>query len=96
MSEIVHEKVYVGVIRKKTLSNDTFCRGIPEISGDQFQQQIIKFKKSPRFIIQLDETSDASNMAQLQLQYTCRVSMKNALKENCFFVALWKATTYIR
>ena len=65
MLEIVYEKKYGDEISKKPLSNDTVSRRISEISNDQLQQLITWLKNSPKVAIQLDETTDISNLAQL-------------------------------
>ena len=67
MSEIVHGKKYSDEIRKIPLSNDTVARRIAEISDGQLQQLIICLKKSQKFAIQLDETTDVSKNVQLLL-----------------------------
>ena len=67
MSELVHGKKYGDEIRKIPLSNDTVARRIAEISEDQLQQLITRLKKSQKFAIQLDETTDVSRNAQLLL-----------------------------
>ena len=60
MSEIVHGKKYGDEIRKIPLSNDTVARRIAEDSDDQLQQLITRLKKSQKFAIQLDKTTDVS------------------------------------
>ena len=67
MSQIVHGKKYGDDIRKIPLSNDTVAKRIAEIIDDQIEQLIIRLKKSPKFAIQLDETTDVSKNAQLLL-----------------------------
>ena len=85
MSEIVHGKRYGDEIRKIPLSNDTVARRIAEIIDDQFEQLIIRLKKSPKFAIQLDETTDVSKM--YRCYFKCGIYMKKTNK-NCFFVDL--------
>ena len=57
------QKSYNGdEIRKIPLSNDTVARRIAENSDNQLQQLITRLKKSQKFAIQLDETTDVSKM----------------------------------
>ena len=67
MSEVFHGKKYGDNICKIPLSNDTVARRIAEIIDDQFEQPIFRLKKSPKFAIQLDETTDVIKNAQLLL-----------------------------
>ena len=83
MSEIVHGKKYGDEIRKIPLSNDTVARRIAEISDDQLQQLITRLKKSQKFAIQLDETTDVTKNAQL-LVYVRYVHEENVEEELLF------------
>src|SRR5262249_3743086 len=65
ISEICHGQKFGEKIRKIPLSNDTVSKRIVDISNDQLQQLITRIKDSPKIAIQLDETTDVSNMAQL-------------------------------
>ena len=94
MSKIVYGKKYGDDIRIIPLSNDTVVRRIAEISDDQFEQLIIRLKRSPKFTIQLDETIDVSKNAQLLL-YVRYVHEEN-VKKNYFFVDLWKVTPKVK
>ena len=67
MSEIVHGKSMMTIFAEIPLSNHTVARRIAETSDDQFEQLIIHLKKSPKFAIQLDETTDSLKNAQLLL-----------------------------
>ena len=49
------------------LSNDTIKRCIQEISEDILQQTIASVKRSGKFSLQLDETTDIGNDAQLMV-----------------------------
>ena len=48
-------------------SNDTIKRRIQEISEDVLQQTIASVKRSGKFSLQLDETTDIKNDAQLMM-----------------------------
>lgn len=65
ITETIHGKKYADELRKIPLSNDTVARRISDISCDQFQQLIQRIKESPKFAIQLDESTDITNLAQL-------------------------------
>ena len=54
-------------LKKILLSNNTVARRISEISENQLQQLIDRVKNSPRFAIQLDESTDITNAAQLMV-----------------------------
>jgi len=65
MVEIRHGHKYVNDIRKIPLSNDIVANRISEINKDQLDQLIGRIKESPKFSIQLDETTDDTKLAQL-------------------------------
>ena len=65
MSAIVHDKKEAKETRKISLSNNTVCRRIFEISEDQCEQLILRIKESRKFAIQLDESTDITKMAHL-------------------------------
>ena len=50
-----------------SLSNDTIKRRIEEISEDVLQQIIASVKRSGKLSLQLDETTDIGNDAQLMV-----------------------------
>ena len=83
MSEIAHGKKYGDKIRKIPLSNDTVARRIAEISDDQLQQLLTRLKKSQKFAIQLEETTDVSKNAKLLL-YVRYVHEENVEEELLF------------
>jgi len=65
MVEILHGHKYANDIRKIPLSNDIVANRISEINKDQLDQLIGRIKESPKFSIQLDETTDNTKLAQL-------------------------------
>ena len=87
MSEIVRGKKYCHEIRKIPLFNDTVARRIAENSDDQLQQLITRLKKSQKFAIQLDKTTDVSKNAQLLL-YVRYVHEENVEEELPFCQSL--------
>ncbi|XP_023242879.1 SCAN domain-containing protein 3-like [Centruroides sculpturatus] len=83
MVEILHGSKYSNDIRKIPLSNDTVANRISEISNDQLVQLITRIKESPKFSIQLDETTDITKLAQL-LVYVRYVYKENIEEELLF------------
>lgn len=96
--EIIHGKEIAEAVRKVPMSNNTVSRRITEISNDILEQLIFRIKSSPKFSIQLDETTDVTNMAQLMtyVRYTfndefhedllfCRPLKARTTAENIFF-----------
>ena len=80
-----------------SLSNDTITWRIEEISEDVLQQTIASVKRSGKFRLQLDETTDTGNDAQLMVfvrylvtndymeQFLfCRLLAKNTTGEQIF------------
>ena len=65
MSVIVHGKKEANEMRKISLSNNSMCRRIFEISEDQREELILRSKESPKFAMQLDESTDITKMAHL-------------------------------
>lgn len=83
MSAIVHGKKEANEMRKISLSNNTVSRRIAEISEDQREQLILRIKESRKFAIQLDESTDITNMAYL-LSYV-RYIYNNDIHEDLLF-----------
>ena len=83
MVEILHGKKYGDDIRKIPLSNDTVSNRISDINKDQLVQLIKRIKESPKFSIQLDETTDITKLAQL-LVYV-RYVYKDGIEEELLF-----------
>ena len=83
MVEILHGRKYSGDIRKIPLSNDTVSNRISDIIKDQLIQLITRIKESPKFLIQLDETTDITKLAQL-LVYV-RYVYKESVEEKLLF-----------
>ena len=65
MSAIVHSKKEANEMRKMSLSNNAGARQISEISEEQREQFIVLIKESRKFAIELDESTDTTNMAYL-------------------------------
>ncbi len=65
ITEIINGKKYADELRKIPMSDTTVSRRILEISKDQFEQLLERIKENSKFAIQLDETTDIANMAQL-------------------------------
>ncbi|XP_035229526.1 zinc finger BED domain-containing protein 5-like [Stegodyphus dumicola] len=83
MVEILHGRKYGNDIRKITLLNDTVSNRISDINKDQLIQLITRIKESPKFSIQLDETTDITKLAQL-LVYV-RYVYKESVEEELLF-----------
>ncbi|KAI6659528.1 SCAN domain-containing protein 3-like [Oopsacas minuta] len=60
----------VNAIKSIPFSDTTMARRIEEMACDVSQQVIEKIKQDKRFALQLDESTDISNQAQL-LMYVC-------------------------
>jgi len=80
MVEILHGSKYGDDFRKIPLSNDTVAKRISEINNDQLVQLITRIRESPKFSIQLDETTDITKLAQL-LVYVRYVYKENVEEE---------------
>ena len=65
MTEIVRGKKEAEDMRKIPLSNNTVSRRISAINDDQREQLILRIKEGIKFAIQLDESTDITNMAHL-------------------------------
>ena len=74
------------------MSNDTVARRISEISENQLQQLIDRVKNSPRFAIQLDESTDITNAAQLMV-FIRYAHGSNMLEDMLFCQQLERQTT---
>ena len=83
MSVIVHGKKEANEMRKISLSNDTVCRRIFEMSKDQREQLILQIKESRTLDIQLDESTDIAKMTHL-LAYV-RYVYNNDIHEDLLF-----------
>ena len=83
MSAIVYGKKEANKMQKISLSNNTVARRISEISKDQREQLIVRIKKSRKFAIHLDESTDITNKAYL-LSYV-RYIYNNDILEDLLF-----------
>lgn len=82
ISEIIHGKKFAEELSCIPLSNDTVKNRITEISTNQFEQLIERIKIT-KFAIQIDETTDVCNFAQL-LAYV-RYSFEDTFYEDLLF-----------
>lgn len=90
--EIVLGEDFANKINLVPLSNDTIAKRISEINQDLFTQLLDRIKKSSKFAIQLDETTDITNFAQLLLYV--RYCFENRVIEDLLFCqALEERTT---
>jgi hypothetical protein len=64
ITEILHGKKYADELKFALLSNDTVRTRITEINDDMREQLLERILKSPKFAIQLDESTDISNVGQ--------------------------------
>ena len=84
-------------LAKVSLSNNTIKRRIQELSEDVLQQTIVSVKRSGKFSLRLDETTDIGNDVQLMVfvryhdtnnymeQFLfCRPLAKNTTEEQIF------------
>ena len=83
MTEIVRGKKEAEDMRKIPLSNNTVSRRISAINDDQREQLILRNKEGIKFAIQLDESTDITNMAHL-LVYV-RYIYNNEINEDLLF-----------
>lgn len=67
IAEIMLGKEFADQLKNIPMSNNTVNRRITEISNDLLEQLILRIKNSPKFSIQLDETTDVINCAQLMV-----------------------------
>jgi hypothetical protein len=65
ITKILHGKKYADELKFMPLSNDTVSKRIREVRDDMHEQLLERIKKSPKFVIQLDESTDISNLRQL-------------------------------
>ena len=65
MVELLHGSKYSNGIQKIPLSNDSVANRVSEISRKQLVQLIERIKESPKFTIQLEETTDFTKLTQL-------------------------------
>ena len=63
--EILQGSKYGDDIQKIPPSNNTAANKISEINKDQLAQLITRIKESPKFSIQLGDTTDITKLAQL-------------------------------
>ena len=70
-------------MRKISLSNNTVDRRLSEISENQLEYLIVRIRESRKFAIQLDESTDITNMACLlsYVSYICN----NDIHEDLLF-----------
>ena len=71
------------------LSNDTIKRGIQELSDDVLQQTIASVKRSGKFSLQQDETTDIGNDEQLMV-FLRYLDTNNYVEHFLFFGPLTK------
>ena len=83
MTEIVRGKKEAEDMRKIPLSNNTVSRRISAINDDQREQLILRIKEGIKFAIQLDKSTDITNMAHL-LVYV-RYIYNNEINEDLLF-----------
>ena len=83
MTEIVCGKKEAEDMRKIPLLNNTVSRRISAINDDQREQLILRIKEGVKFAIQLDESTDITNMAHL-LVYV-RYIYNNEINEDLLF-----------
>jgi len=94
MVEILHGRKYGDDIRKIALSNDTVSNRISDINKDQLIQLMTTIKESPKFSLQLDETSDNTKLAQL-LVYV-RYVYKESVEEGLLFCRPMEGHTTVK
>ena len=92
IAEIVFGSAHALEVKKIPLSNDTIARRISEICENQLQQLIDRVKNSPRFAIQLDESTNITNAAQLMV-FIRYAHGNNMLKDMLFCQTLEGQTT---
>ena len=73
------------------MSNDTVVRRISEISKNQLQQLIDRVNNSPRFAINLDESTDITNAAQIMVFFRC--AHGSSMLEDMLFCQPFKEKT---
>jgi hypothetical protein len=65
MSEILHGEKYGEPLKTILLSNNTVMRRIESMSKDIQEQLLTRIKYSPKFSLQIDESTDVAGLAQL-------------------------------
>jgi tetrahydromethanopterin S-methyltransferase subunit F len=81
MCEIMHGEKYGEALKTIPLSNNTVMRRIESVSEDIKEQLLTRFKCSPIFALQIDESTDVAGLAQLLLSDT--VSKKTSRNSSC-------------
>ena len=92
MARILCGDVVANKLAMIPLSNDTIKRRIQEISEDALQQIIASVKRSGKFSLQLDETTDIGNDAQLMV-FVQYLDKNNYMEQFLFCPPLAKNTT---
>jgi tetrahydromethanopterin S-methyltransferase subunit F len=73
MCEIMHGENYGEDLKTIPLSNNTAMRRIESISEDIMQQLLTRIKRSPKFALRIDESTDVAGLGQpLALQILFR------------------------
>ena len=67
MVEIQDESKYANDIQEISLSNDTVSNRTSDFNKDQLAQPVTRIKESPKFSIQLNETTDIVKLAQFSV-----------------------------
>ena len=91
MCRIMHGDKYGDALKMIPLSRDTVSRRISDLSDDIKSQLLTRVQESTKFAIQLDETTDIMNMAQLMV--FIRYSHEDEILEDMFCKPLEGRTT---
>lgn len=90
MTRAMHSEKIASALNAIPLSNDTISRRIDDMASDIKCQLIERIKKSGTFSLQLDESTDISNAAQLLV--FVRYSFEGKLHEDMLFCAALEGT----
>ena len=89
--KLVLEKKASQAMKQISLSNDTIKSRIQEMSDNIKSKGLSKINSSPVFALQLDESTDISNLSQL-LVYV-RYVADERINEKCLFYQLLETTS---
>ena len=90
MTRAMHGEKIASTLETIPLSNDTMARRIGEMANDIKEQLIDRVKKSGRFSLQIDETTDVSSDAQLLV--FARYSYEGKMYEDMLFCSTLEGT----
>jgi hypothetical protein len=82
MCEIMHGEKYGEAVKTVPLTKNTVMRRMESMSKDIKEQLLTRIKCSPKFALQIDESTDDAGLAQL-LYLSDTFSKKTSRKRSC-------------